>query len=228
MTVGEDDDTRREAFVRFRRSGTVAGLQPCFVMSDNPFLGHEHRRPDVGAAEAARLLEAAFGRRGRLTELGSHQDRNYRVDVEGGERFVLKVARQGTGRAELEAENAAILHAAAAGLPFELPIPQPALDGALIASATTAAGDEHDLRLVTWIEGEPMDRVAHLAPAVLRAHGQMAARISLALDGFDHPALDRVLQWDVRHAGAVVEALVQYAATPERRTLARSAAARSA
>jgi len=197
-------------------------------MSKNPFLGHEHRRPDVDAAEAARLLELVFGRRGRLTELGSHQDRNYLVETAGGEQLVLKVARQGISRAELEAENAAILHAAAAGLPFELPIPQPAKDGALIASATTASGATHDLRLVAWIAGEPMDRVAYLAPAVLRAHGEMAARIALALDGFDHPGLDRALQWDVRHAGSVVEALVGFSATPARRQLAETAMARAA
>ena len=196
-------------------------------MSENPFLGHEHLRPDVDVAEAARLLGLAFGRRGRLTELGSHQDRNYLVETADGERFVLKVARQGTGRAELEAENAAILHAAAAGLPFALPIPQPALDGALIASATTAAGDAHDLRLVAWIEGEPMDRVAYLAPAVLGAHGQMAARIAIALDGFDHPALDRALQWDLRHAGAVVDALSRFSSTAARREMAETATARA-
>lgn len=197
-------------------------------MSENPFLGHEHRRPDVDAAEAARLLGVAFGRSGRLTELGSHQDRNYLVETAGGERFVFKVARQGIGRGELEAENAAILHAAAAGLPFELPMPQPALDGSLVTRAVTAGGEAHDLRLVAWIEGEPMDRVAHLAPAVLRAHGTLAARIALALEGFDHAALDRALQWDVRHAGAVVAALAQFSLTPGRRLLAETSMARAA
>ena len=197
-------------------------------MSDNPFLGHEHRRPDVDVAEAARLLELAFGRRGRLTELGSHQDRNYRVETTAGERFVLKVARAGISRAELEAENAAMLHAAAAGLSFAVPIPQPALDGAMVTRVETTAGGAHDLRLVTFIDGEPMDRVGHLAPVVLRAHGAMAAEMARALEGFDHPALDRVLQWDIRHAGAVVEALAPYVAAPERRTLARTAAARAA
>jgi 4-aminobutyrate aminotransferase-like enzyme/Ser/Thr protein kinase RdoA (MazF antagonist) len=197
-------------------------------MTENPFLGHEHRRPDVDAAEAALLLEVAFGKRGRLTELGSHQDRNYLVETDEGERFVLRIARQGISRDELEAENAAVRHAAAAGLPFELPVPQPALDGALITAVTTAAGNRHDLRLVAWIEGQPMDRVAHLAPAVLRAHGVMAARIAVALEGFDHPALDRALQWDVRHAGAVVAALAGFSATDERRALAETAMTRAA
>ncbi len=185
----------------------------------NPFDGHEHRRPDVEAAEAARLLRDHFGVDGVLRELGSHQDRNYRVTTPAGDRYVLKIARRGLSRAGLEAENEAMIRAAAAGLPFEVPVPQPATDSSLIVAAVTAAGAAHDLRLVTWIDGEPLDRARYLAPGVLRAHGAMAATIALALDGWDHPSLDRVLQWDVRHAGDVVGALLPFAATPAHRRL---------
>src|SRR6478609_8003757 len=132
----------------------------------NPFLGHEHRRPDVDRAEAARLLETAFGRSGIVRELGSHQDRNFLVAGEGA-RFVFKVARHGLSRAALEAENEAMLRLAAAGLSFEVPVPQPALDGSRVIAGTTSAGVVHDLRLVTFIEGRPLDEVGYLAPAVL-------------------------------------------------------------
>ena len=197
-------------------------------MSDvaNPFHGHAHRRPEVEAPEAARLLRRAFGIEGALDELWSHQDRNYRVTTPSGDRFVLKVAREGLGRAALEAENAAMLRVASAGLPFEVPVPRPALDGALIARVTTASGAAHDLRLVTWLDGAPIAE-GHLPTSFLRAHGEMAARMARALDGFDHPALDRVLQWDVRHAGAVVAALAPFASTPARRDLVEAAMAKA-
>ena len=184
----------------------------------NPFLGHAHRRPAVDAAEAARLLREAFGVQAELVELWSHQDRNFRVATPTGQRFVLKVAREGLGRAALEAENAAMLRAAAAALPFEVPVPQPAVDGSLVVRVGTASGAEHDLRLVTWLDGEPVAD-GHLPASFLRAHGAMAALIARAMDGFDHAALDRTLQWDVRHAGAVVAALAGFAGTRERRDL---------
>jgi 4-aminobutyrate aminotransferase-like enzyme/Ser/Thr protein kinase RdoA (MazF antagonist) len=190
------------------------------VSSENPFLGHEHRRPDVEADEALVLLEHAFGRTGTLHELGSHQDRNFRVDTPQGGRLVLKVARQGISRAELDAENEAMLVAAAAGLPFEIPVPQRALDGALVVRVTAASGAAHDLRLLTYLDGEPLDGCGYLAPAVLQAHGAMAARMSLALEGWDHAALDRELQWDLRFAAHVVEALARFTSTPARRGLA--------
>jgi 4-aminobutyrate aminotransferase-like enzyme/Ser/Thr protein kinase RdoA (MazF antagonist) len=199
------------------------------AMDTNPFAGHVHRRPEVSVGEAAHLLAEAFGVTGTLTELGSHQDRNYRVDAAAGARHVFKVAREGLSRAALEAENAAMLLAgAAAGLPFAVPVPQAALDGSLIARAVVAAGTTHDLRLVTYLDGTPLDTFGYLAPAVLRAHGEMAAQMAMALEGFDHPGLDRVLQWDIRHAAAVVEALLPYCSTPARRALAVAETARTA
>ena len=74
--------------------------------------------------EAARLLLAGWGRTGVAHELGSHQDRNYLVEGDDG-RFVLKIARHGITRPELEAENAALAHLAAAGLSFAVPRPGP-------------------------------------------------------------------------------------------------------
>lgn len=192
----------------------------------NPFLGLEHRRPAVDAAEAGRLLQVAFGLTGTLRELGSHQDRNFLVEAPAG-RFVLKVARHGISRGELDAENRAMLAAAAAGLPFATPVPQPALDGSLVARAMTTAGATHDLRLVSWIEGQPLDRAGHLAPPVLRAHGEMAAGIARALADVDHPALDRAFQWDVRHAGSVVPALLPFVRGGERGALAERSLGRA-
>ena len=193
----------------------------------NPFEGHAHRRPDVAASEAALMLREAFGVEGNLVELISHQDRNYRVTTPNGARYVLKVAREGLGRDALEAENAAMLRASAARLPFEVPVPQPARNGSLIVGVRTAAGAEHDIRLVTWIDGEVLAEAGYLPSSFLRAHGEMAARIALALRGFDHAALDRALQWDVRHAAAVVAALAPYASTSARRGRLEDATSRA-
>ena len=61
-----------------------------------------------------------FGREGEVRELGSNQDRNYRVDAADG-RFVLKIANPGWEIVALEAQNAAMSHLAARDLPFAVP-----------------------------------------------------------------------------------------------------------
>ena len=52
------------------------------------------------------------------------------------------------------------------------------------------------LRLVTFIEGEPLIDADHLAPPVLRALGETAGLVARALEDFEHPAADRAMQWD--------------------------------
>ena len=47
----------------------------------------------------------------------------------------------------------------------------------------------------------------YLSPRVVAGLGTVAGQVSLALSTFDHPGLDRVLQWDLRHALRLVDAL---------------------
>src|SRR5690242_14121377 len=66
-------------------------------------------RPDVTASEAADILLTHYGLSGTLSELGSQQDRNYRLDTEDG-RYVLKICHAAYETQELEAQNAALHH----------------------------------------------------------------------------------------------------------------------
>ncbi len=172
-------------------------------------------RPGIGPDRAATLSRDVFGVDGPVRELGSHQDRNFRVDGPTG-RLVLKVANRSWGRATIEAQNAALLHIAERDTSFHAPVPVAALDGALVSDAVDG-DDRLPLRLLTYVEGEPLSDVAYLAPAVVADLGSLAARASAALADFDHPGLDRVVQWDLRQAGDVLAALLPSISDPGRR-----------
>jgi 4-aminobutyrate aminotransferase-like enzyme/Ser/Thr protein kinase RdoA (MazF antagonist) len=172
-------------------------------------------RPGIGPDRAAELARDVFGVEGPVRELGSHQDRNFRVDGPAG-RHVLKVANRSWGRATIEAQNAALLHIAERDSSFHAPLPVAAVDGSLVTEA--ADGDDLlPLRLLTYVEGEPLSDVVHLAPVVVADLGSLAARASAALADFDHPGLDRVVQWDLRQAGDVLAALLPSISDPQRR-----------
>jgi len=188
----------------------------------NPFVGHELPSPALDDALAGQVLRDLFGLTGRLTTLGSHQDQNWRVDTRAG-RFVLKVSNPGFRRSGLEAQNAAMLHLAAGAVGFDVPVPQPSSDGTLIPT-WEHGGQIHDVRLVSYLEGRPLADFDYLAPSVLRRHGELAARTAVALADFDHPGVDRILQWDSRHAFDVIDALLSHVADLDERTLIRSVA----
>ena len=174
-------------------------------------------RPGIGRDHAAELAREVYGVDGTVSELGSHQDRNFGVETPEGRR-VLKIANRSWGRPAIEAQNAALLHIAERDTSFHAPVPVAGLDGAHVHDARDG-DDLLPLRLLTYVEGEPLSDVAHLAPAVVADLGSLAARASSALADFDHPGLDRVVQWDLVRAGDVIGALLPSIADPARRAL---------
>ena len=170
----------------------------------NPFAGLEIPSPALSLERVAEVLAERYGKAGPLRSLGSHQDQNVMVDDPSGA-FILKISNPGFSHEGLVAQNAAMLHLAARDLPFRCPVPLPDVDGNLIGSVTE--GDtSFDIRLVTFLDGRPLADFGHLAPQVMRRHGWLAASAAVALADFEHPGLDRTLQWDVRHARDVVHA----------------------
>ncbi|HEX5018752.1 MAG TPA: aminotransferase [Actinomycetes bacterium] len=170
----------------------------------NPFAGLQIPSPDLDVEHVTRILSDRYGKAGPLRALGSHQDQNVMVDDASG-RFILKISNPGFSHEGLLAQNAAMLHLAQRDVPFRVPRPLPDADGELIGKVTDA-GTTYDVRLVTFLDGTPLAEFDYLAPTVLRRHGWLAASVAVALSDFDHPGLDRTLQWDVRHASDVVKA----------------------
>ena len=182
------------------------------------FEGYQIVSPPFDEADGRRLAEELFGRSGDPIELGSHQDRNFLITGADGGRSVLKIANPHFGHDSLEMQNAAMHHLAAAGLPFATPVPIPSLQGGEIVPVDRD-GETYDVRMTSWVDGEPMTEVRHLDAKARSDLGAIAAEAALALHGFDHPAADRVLQWDLKHARAVVDGLIRHVDDPARREL---------
>ena len=186
------------------------------------FAGHVLHSPRFSLEQARELARERFGVDGEASELGSHQDQNALIDGPSG-RFVLKIANAAFGEAELDLQNRAMLYLAE-HLALDVPRPCAALDGSEIV-AVQHEGVTHLLRLVTFVDGEPLVDALHLAPPVLYALGGVAGEVVRALEDFEHPAADRAMQWDPRHVGAVVEALAPHVADAGRRDLVLGVAA---
>jgi 4-aminobutyrate aminotransferase-like enzyme/Ser/Thr protein kinase RdoA (MazF antagonist) len=174
---------------------------------EHVFLGRaELSRPDVNIKDAAGLLADYYGLSGSIVELGSQQDRNYRIDAASG-RFVLKICRADYATVELEAQNAALRHiAGTAGAP-RVPKVISASGGREIVFVTVR-GQNYQIRLLDYMDGEPLTLRKYLPEVSVAALGTLGGQLALALSDFSHPGLSRDLQWDLRHAGPVVRHLL--------------------
>ncbi|WP_455911103.1 aminotransferase [Pseudomonas putida] len=159
--------------------------------------------PQISADQAAQLLEQHYGLTGTLQSLGSQQDLNYRVDSERG-RFVLKICRGDYAAVELQAQHAALDNLQAY---VRVPKVNRALTGEDLLTVTVGGQTVH-LRLLDYIDGQPLTQLPHLGRDVIAGFGELCGQVSRALEHFEHPGLDRTLQWDPRHAHALITHLL--------------------
>jgi 4-aminobutyrate aminotransferase-like enzyme/Ser/Thr protein kinase RdoA (MazF antagonist) len=187
-----------------------------------PFAAVDVVPPEVPAELAERILQEHWGLAGRLTELGSQQDRNWLVDT-GDERAVLKVANPAFPREELEAQDAALRHLHTAAPDLEVPLPRPARDGTTLVPVAID-GTTTVARVLHFLDGATLADAGYLAPPVLRAVGRLVASTTRALADFDHPGAHRDSQWDVRHTREVLAAVGRSLPERDRPLLAAVAA----
>ncbi|CAD5203917.1 aminotransferase [Pseudomonas sp. FEN] len=180
--------------------------------------------PNVSAPQALRLLEEHYGLSGVLRALGSQQDLNYRVDCDEG-RFVLKICHGDYATLELQAQHAGLAHLGGrAGL--RVPRVITARNGQDLLSLELDGQPVH-VRLLEYIEGQSLTHLKHLGRELVEGLGRLCAEMDLALADFQHPGLARTLQWDPRHADALIEHLLPVLKDAGRQTRVRDAAAQA-
>lgn len=164
------------------------------IESPNPSL-------DASAVEAA--LQREWGISGRVSELVSTQDQNFRVKAADGSQYVLKVSNVGATRRDLEAQDLAMRHLASGSREFAAPEPIETVDGKVLVDL-----DGHLLRLVTWVEGTPLADLGYLPGPTLVELGRLAGQCAAALADLHDPVLRRQLQWEPSSAPGVVRDLI--------------------
>ncbi|CAM3605540.1 Ethanolamine-phosphate phospho-lyase [Pseudomonas reidholzensis] len=160
--------------------------------------------PALSEAQAHALLRAHYDLAGSVQSLGSQQDLNLRLDSDQG-RFVLKVCHASYAEHELQAQHAALAYLADRGVP--VPGVRPALSGDALL-AVEVDGQPLRVRLLDYIDGQPLTRLKHLPTRLVAELGALCARVDQALASFDHPGLTRTLQWDPQQAQALIEHLL--------------------
>jgi 4-aminobutyrate aminotransferase-like enzyme/Ser/Thr protein kinase RdoA (MazF antagonist) len=178
--------------------------------------------PQVSEVQARQLLAEYYAIDGTLQALGSQQDLNYRVDSERG-RFVLKICRGDYSLVELQAQHAGLKYLAEHST-VHVPRVIAANNGADLLSLDIGGAAVH-VRLLDYIEGQSLTHLDHLGHAVVAGFGRLCGEMDLALAGFDHPGLERTLQWDARHASALIRHLLPVIADQGQRDTIAAAAA---
>jgi len=162
--------------------------------------------PRFDVAGAVRLARDLYGLEAAASPLPSERDQNFllttsvRAGGDGGvNRYVLKIANAAEDRSMLDAQNAAMAHIA--GRVSFCPRVLRTIGGDAIG---VAAGGDHLIRLVTYVDGVPLAEVPVRTPQLFESLGRAVGRLDAALTDFDHPAIHRAFHWDLAKAAEVI------------------------
>ncbi|WP_432181929.1 aminotransferase [Streptomyces sp. NBC_00063] len=182
--------------------------------------------PRTTPAEAEAIAAQDLGMAAYAEPLGSQQDANFLLrDGNGTVLAVLKIANPAFGPVEIEAQDTAadLIASVYPDLRVATVLRHP--DGTPRRTTVDTESGPTVARLLRYLPGGALSGPRHLSPGTVAAMGAIAAKVSTALREFRHPGLDRVLQWDLRHADRVVARLAGHIDEPERRSAVQDATA---
>ncbi|MFF8378413.1 aminotransferase [Streptomyces sp. NPDC015661] len=182
--------------------------------------------PRLTEGDARRIAAGEFGLDVRAESLGSQQDTNFLL--RGSDAMpvaVLKVANPAFSTTEIEAQDLAADLIAEANPALRVATVLRDHGGARQAARVDAADGPLIARLLRYLPGGALSGPRHLPPRTVAAMGAVAGRVSTTLRDFRHAGLDRVLQWDIRHADRVVDLLLRHVPEPGRRAAVEAATA---
>lgn len=157
-----------------------------------------------GVAVCSEMAVAQWGVRAGVTELSSTQDRVFRLEIDGGPAAVMKLTRADRiDEGPLRAEAAALLHLQEKAPWLRVPLLRPGVDGNILQRRDGFTG-----RMMSWVDGTPLERAPHWRQSSLKALGQAAGQVSHALADFTHPGLRTDIEWDPRQSVPVLQRLL--------------------
>ncbi|MGV4797137.1 phosphotransferase [Rhizobium sp. F40D2] len=159
-----------------------------------------------------------YGLSGRAEWLWGEKDSNYRLMLEDGTAYLLKILNPAEDSLVTSMHSLALLHVERAdpGIPTQRVIHT--RDGATDFRLVADDGSERGVRMVTFAPGVAQ-RTAPQSPLQRWRVGALLGRLQKALKSFSHEAASHRITWDLKHAIGMREVLSTFADVHQRERL---------
>ena len=172
--------------------------------------------PAVTVDDASKVAMDQFGWQANVKALTGERDKNYLLHTQEVGDVVLKFINPAEAADETDLQTQVLLWLEQQHCVVVVPKALRNRNGGLVSDY--AVGEQtYKVRAYTYLNGVAVAQ-AQMSEALQQSFGVRAAQLVMALDGFDHPALSRVLLWDVMHLSQLrdwaIEVLMQDAMGP--------------
>ncbi|MEM7194929.1 MAG: phosphotransferase [Pseudomonadota bacterium] len=152
--------------------------------------------PEFGEDTLHFVLKDQYGISGQLKHLAGERDQNTLVITNDGSKYVLKIAGPDERKDTVDFQVQTLLHLERKAPDLYVPRQVKNRTGEQAGTITDDSGKTHWVRLVTYVEGDPMGDYDHLDLDAVNGIGSIAGRMCAALQGFLHPAATDFMPWD--------------------------------
>lgn len=147
--------------------------------------------------QAESLTQELFNINGKASALPGYIDFNFRVKVDSGEGFILKISRPDENQEYIDFQQQMLQHVAQNGNGLIAPKVITDTKGSRISSFIDAYGNPRMARLLTWVSGRIWSDVNPQLDDLRHSLGEQCGKLTQALMGFDHPQAHREFEWDI-------------------------------
>jgi 4-aminobutyrate aminotransferase-like enzyme/Ser/Thr protein kinase RdoA (MazF antagonist) len=181
-------------------------------------LNIHHSPPGFTEHDAVQIAFDVYGIHVEARALPGEHDRNFMLEADDGQHFVLKIAHAGEQWETLDLQNQTLAHLAAHVPELQVPRILMTRAGQAIVTLKGSGDTTHLVRLLSYLPGKALAHTKPHTGVLLSNLGKMLGTLDKALVNFMHPAAQRVLKWDIPRAGWIRDYL-QYISSPQRRAL---------
>jgi len=151
--------------------------------------------PTAGDAES--IARKIWSLDCRAEPLAGEVDRNFLLVTDSGDRWVLKISREGADEQALDCQVQALRFLEPSPVAHLVQKALPAADGRHLVPYEPSGGGPCWVRVLSFLDGSPLVNHQDRPRSFVEEIGRTLARFDLALAGFDHPGAHRDLPWDI-------------------------------
>ena len=152
--------------------------------------------PQLSRELLEQFLEDHWGISGTSKPLSGERDQNTRVCTGNDKCYVLKVSSPLEDPILVDFQVQAMRHLEQADPTIPIPRVQRSLDGAFAKTLRSNEG-KHVVRLLSWVDGVPLEDAAPCSPGVITQIGSLQGRMCKAFAGFRHAGGAHFMPWNI-------------------------------
>jgi len=160
----------------------------------------DYRNFLIESARAESILFEHYGLQGKASPLPGEYDMNFRIDIEGKDQYILKIARPDTDTETLDFQQKLLIHLEQSHTGITAPVVIPDKMGNFLSSFKDNFNRHRPLRLLSWIPGRIYQQVIPKRDDLRLSLGQCIGKLTASLESFDHPKAHRIFEWDLANS----------------------------